>query len=634
MLAMNTISLLRNRWLAFAHDLTWVPVALFAAYWLRFNMGDIPPDYVHSLVRCTMVALPVQAAVFWFFGLYRGIWRYASLPDLQRILKAVVIGAVLTFALIIVWQRLASVPRSVLLLYPLVLAIGLAGPRLLYRWFKDRRLDLAGGERQRALIIGAGRAGELLVRDLLKGGPYEPVGFLDDDKRKHGQEIHGVPVIGPIDELEKVLRRFDVEIALLAVPSVSKKIIQTAVLTCQQAGIACRTLPSVADLAGGKVEISSLRKVEIEDLLGRDVVTMHNPVAESLINGRCVLVTGAGGSIGSELCRQIAANNPSSLLLLDHGEYNLYRIDQELTSQCRIEAILADIRDEDRMRWVFETYTPEIVFNAAAYKHVPLVESNPVEGVKVNILGTCRLADIAVEFGVRKFVQVSTDKAVNPTNVMGASKRAAEIYCQNLDKRSESTAFITTRFGNVLGSAGSVVPLFRRQIEAGGPVTITHPEITRYFMTIPEAVSLILQAGSMGEGGEIFVLDMGEPVKIVDLANQMIRLSGLEPGQDIEIKFIGLRPGEKLYEELFHDAESLVGTSHPKLMLSASREVEWAEIQSLLANLGDACQLRDLGRLYADLKLMVPEFSPSAPPLGSSQPVSDSPGFPGGISVH
>lgn len=620
---MKRVTLLRNRWLTFAHDMAWVPLALFVAYWLRFNMGDISSEYVHSLILCTLVALPAQAATFWYFGLYRGIWRYASLPDLLRILKAVAIGVSITFTLVFVWQRLANVPRSVFFLYPVILAIGLAGPRLLYRWFKDRHLDLSRGEGKRALILGAGQAGELLVRDLLKAGAYNPMGFLDDDKHKQGQEIHGVPVIGSMNDLEKVLHQSDIEIVLLAMPSASKKLIRTAVRQCQQADIICRTLPSVADLADGRVEVSSLRKVEIEDLLGREVVRIHNPAVEGLIEGQTVLVTGAGGSIGSELCRQIAANKPAHLLLLDHGEYNLYRIDQELaSSEAPAVPILADIRDQVRLRWVFETYKPNIVFNAAAYKHVPMVEANPAEGVRVNILGTCGLADIAVEFGVRKFVQISTDKAVNPTNVMGTSKRAAEIYCQNLDHRSATTAFITTRFGNVLGSAGSVVPLFRRQIEAGGPVTVTHPEITRYFMTIPEAVSLILQAGSMGKGGEIFVLDMGEPIKITDLAEQMIRLSGLEPGQDIEIQFTGLRPGEKLYEELFHEAEPLVGTEHPKLMLSASRAVDWEAFQALLASLEASCISRDLDLLYADLQRMVPEFSPTQSVSDSSDPSS------------
>ncbi|MDX8402119.1 MAG: nucleoside-diphosphate sugar epimerase/dehydratase [Mariprofundaceae bacterium] len=608
----------RHRGLVFAHDLVWVPVALAAAWWLRFNLGPIPDMFVEGLIQAVIVAVPMQAAAFAFFGLYRGIWRYASLPDLLRILKAVAVGSACTFAVLFVWNRMSAVPRSVMLLYPMMLVLGLAGPRLLYRWLKDRRLDLRGEPARRALIVGAGRAGELLVRDLLKGGEYQPVGFVDDDPRKHGQEIQGVRVLGGVDRLEALARELAVDVVLLAMPSASRQAIRRVVEICQRLGVSCRTLPSVADLADGKVEVGRLRRVGIEDLLGREPVRMDHAGVRGLIEGTCVLVTGAGGSIGSELCRQIAAMRPARLVMLDHGEFNLYRIDREMNDAGHgaiIEPVLGDVRDGARMRWLFERFRPDLVFNAAACKHVPLVEKNPAEGVKTNVLGTVRLADLAVEFGVRKFIQISTDKAVNPTNVMGATKRAAEIYCQNLDRRSPATAFVTTRFGNVLGSAGSVVPLFQEQIEKGGPVTVTHPEVTRYFMTIPEAVSLILQAALMGRGGEIFVLDMGEPVRILDLAEQMIRLSGLEPGRDVEIVFTGLRPGEKLYEELFHEAESLVGTDHPKLMLAASREADWSRIEAWLKRLDQACTARDIDTLLAVLREMVPEYA--SPPPGA-----------------
>jgi FlaA1/EpsC-like NDP-sugar epimerase len=611
MAVVNIILSLRNRWLAFFHDLLWVPAAAYLAFWLRFNLGEIPSESLLSLESLVLLALPIQAASFWFFGLYRGIWRFASIPDLLRILKAVFLGAMITFIAIFVWQRLADMPRSVLLLYPVILSLGLAGPRMCYRWAKDRHLGLSSHERKRALLIGAGGAGELLVRDLLKSGPYEPIGFLDDAQRRQGQEIHGVRVIGSLTDIEDILDRQDIEVVLIAIPSASHQMIQSIVRQCQQFSVPCRTLPSVTDLADGRVEISHLRQVQIEDLLGREVVEIDQTGIHQLLADQCVLVTGAGGSIGSELCRQIVRNKPSRLILLDHGEFNLYTIEQEIRSilpqETELNGVLGDIRDASRMNWVFEHFGPDAVFNAAAYKHVPLVEENPAEGVKTNVLGTCGIADLAVEFGVKQFVQVSTDKAVNPTNVMGTTKRTAEIYCQNLSRRTDSTAFITTRFGNVLGSAGSVVPLFRKQIEAGGPVTVTHPDITRYFMTIPEAVSLILQAGSMGEGGEIFVLDMGEPVKITDLAEQMIRLTGLEPGSDIEIKFTGLRPGEKLYEELFHESEALVATTHPKIMLSESREMDWDKMQRMMEELRSACGKRDVQLIYSELKQLVPE---------------------------
>jgi FlaA1/EpsC-like NDP-sugar epimerase len=611
MAGMNNFLLLRNRWMAFTHDLVWVPAAIYLAFWLRFNLGDIPPAYFQPLSMCVFFALPLQAATFWLLGLYRGIWRFASMPDLLRILKAVFLGAVLTFAAMFVWQRLAGIPRSVLILYPAILALGLAAPRMFYRWIKDRHLGLSARERKRALLIGAGRAGELLVRDLLKTGPYEPIGFLDDEQRRQGQELHGVRVIGMLSDINNILEHRDVEVVLIAIPSASHKVIQSIVRRCQSFSVPCRTLPSVSDLADGRVEVSRLRQVQIEDLLGRDAVHLDQPGIRQLLVDRTVLVTGAGGSIGSELCRQIIAHQPAQLILLDHGEFNLFNIDREmraLTAGVGIHAVLGDIRDEARMRWLIEQFGPHIIFNAAAYKHVPLVEENPAEGVKTNVLGTCRLADLAVEFGVEKFIQISTDKAVNPGNVMGASKRCAEIYCQNLNNRAADTSFITTRFGNVLGSAGSVVPIFHRQIENGGPITVTHPEITRYFMTIPEAVSLIMQAATMGKGGEIFVLDMGEPVKIVDLAEQMIRLSGMEPGSDIEIKFTGLRPGEKLFEELFHDAEALSATPHPKIRLSSSREVDWELLQQGLAELAASCATRDVELLHRCLNNLVPEF--------------------------
>ena len=609
----------RSSGMAFLHDLLWILAAIWLAFWLRFNLGDIPSFYLPSLHLLIMIALPVQTLFFWYFGLYRGIWRFASLPDLLRILQSVLLGALTTFIIVFIWQRLDGVPRSVLFLYPLILILGLAGPRLFYRWLKDRHLNFTATERKRTLLIGAGQAGELLVRDLLKSGPYEPVGFLDDAARRQGQEIHGVRVIGRIADLEQMVKQHAVESVLLAIPSASHQMIQSVSQRCRELDVPCRILPSVAELADGQVEVSRLRPVQIEDLLGRDAIDLDQSGIHQLLAGQTVLITGAGGSIGSELCRQVLQHRPAQLLLLDHGEFNLYRIDQELgaiasSAGAPLHAILGDIRDQSRMTWVFDHFHPAIVFNAAAYKHVPLVEENPAEGVKTNVLGTCQLADLAVQAGVKKFVQVSTDKAVNPTNVMGASKRSAEIYCQNLDRRSDHTAFITTRFGNVLGSAGSVVPLFRRQIEAGGPVTVTHPDITRYFMTIPEAVSLILQAASMGQGGEIFVLDMGEPVKIVDLARQMIRLTGLEPDRDIEIAFTGLRPGEKLYEELFHEAESLRRTTHPKIMLSGSREVDWDQMQQQLEVLRQACRSRDVGRLHKELQQMVPEFSPMQHP--------------------
>lgn len=606
---------IRSRWAAFVHDVVWIPLALVFAYSLRFNLGPIPEAFVPGLKLLIAVALPVQATAFWYFGLYRGIWRFASLPDVVRILRAVVVGSLATALIGFVLTRLQGVPRSVFVLYPMLLMAGLTIPRILYRWYKDRHFTIPTGSEKRALIVGAGRAGELLVRDLLRSRQYLPVGFLDDDPSKKGREIHGVRVIGRIEDMSKIVCDSGVDLVLLAMPSASSTTIRRIVNACSELGIPCRTLPTVSELADGRVEVSRLRKVQIEDLLGREPIRLDDAALSAFLKHRRVLVTGAGGSIGSELCRQILAYQPCCLIMVDHSEYNLYRIEQafrERGSLERIRCLLGDVRDERRMRWIYEHFKPEVVFHAAAYKHVPLVEENPAEGVKTNVLGTKLLADLAVEFGVGKFVLVSTDKAVNPTNVMGASKRIAEIYCQNLQQRA-GTRFITTRFGNVLGSTGSVVPRFRAQIEAGGPVTVTHPEIMRYFMTIPEAVGLILQAAAMGKGGEIFVLDMGKPVKIVELAEQMIRLSGLQPYKDIEIVFTGLRPGEKLYEELFYQDETPVGTAHPKLLLAGSRLEDWHRINVLITQLERACDTRDVKKLQRLLRYLVPEYMEAKP---------------------
>jgi FlaA1/EpsC-like NDP-sugar epimerase len=604
-----------NRWSAFGHDLLWVPLALYLAFWLRFDLGTIPDAYFRGLWTLLVIAVPVQALAFWHFGLYRGIWRFASVPDLIRILKAVWIGVGATFLLHFLLVRLEGVPRSIMLLYPVLLTMGLTGPRLIYRWLKDRRLQLARRDVQRALILGAGRAGELLVRDMLRDRDYQPVAFLDDAPKNLGRELHGVRVLGTVRDLAAHLERLSIDVVLVAMPSAGRNLMRRIVDVCAERGIRCVTLPSLEELPDSQVSISQLREVRIEDLLGREIVKLDDASLHGLLEGKRVLITGAGGSIGAELCRQVSQYQPQRLLMVDNGEFNLYQIEQEMHARYpggKVQALLGDVRDPTRMGAIFTTFQPELVLHAAAYKHVPLVEENPAEGIKTNVFGTRVVADLAVAHGVEKFLLVSTDKAVNPTNVMGASKRTAEIYCQAMNDRGP-TAFITTRFGNVLGSAGSVVPLFRRQIEQGGPVTVTHAEITRFFMTIPEAVSLILQATAMGKGGETFVLDMGQPVKIADLAREMIRLSGRVPDQDIAITFIGLRPGEKLHEELFYESESLLGTSHPKILLAQAREIDWQGVQTGLAGLASVCADRDEEAMRHLLNRVVPEYRPIPP---------------------
>jgi FlaA1/EpsC-like NDP-sugar epimerase len=602
-----------NRWAAFVHDLLWVPVAILCSFWLRFNLGEIPEPYFTLAWQLCLLAMPIHSVIFWQFDLYRGVWRFASLPDLIRIVKAVSWGTFFFILLIIALFRLKDVPRSVLFLYPLLLAIGLAGPRLLYRVLKDRRLNFSQGveKKQRTIILGAGSAGESLVRHLIRHGEYQPIAFLDDDPTKHGREIHGVRVAGGLEEIPACIKNLLIDVVLLAIPTANKSLVQKVIKVCSEAGVTCRTLPSITELGDKPIEADTLRPFTIEDLLGREMVKLDNTAIAGYLKNKNVLVTGGGGSIGSELCRQIARLQPERLIIFEQGEYNLYSIESELRQkfpELNLVCLLGDVKNHQRVDWAFRENQPDVVFHAAAYKHVPMLEKNPAEGVFNNIIGTRIVADAADRFGVKRFVMVSTDKAVNPANVMGATKRVAEIYCQNLAKRSK-TRFITTRFGNVLGSTGSVVPLFEQQIKAGGPVTVTHKDITRFFMTIPEAVSLILQAGAMGQGGEIYVLEMGEPVLIRELAEQMIRLSGLQVGKDIEIRYTGLRPGEKLYEEVFHSGECLIPTEHPKLQLAKARDTDWSWLLDELDGLQETALKRDLSQLTAHLRKIVPEFA-------------------------
>jgi FlaA1/EpsC-like NDP-sugar epimerase len=451
----------------------------------------------------------------------------------------------------------------------------------------------------------------MLVRDLLrkKGHEYLPVAFVDDKPRRHGQDLHGVPVVGYCEEIPEVINRLDIEIIMLAVPSAKAGQMRHLVELCEKSGVPFQTVPPLDALMSGLVSINELREVSIEDILGREPVSLDWEGIRRGLVGKTILVTGGGGSIGSELCRQIAALEPARLVLLENSEYNLYTLEMELANRfpgVQRVACLGDVRDAAKVEQLFSEQKPNVVFHAAAYKHVPLLENQLREALHNNVLGTRNVALAADRHGCSEFVLISTDKAVNPTNVMGASKRVAEIFCQNLDSHS-ATCFITVRFGNVLDSAGSVVPLFRKQIQAGGPVTVTHPDMERYFMTIPEAAQLILQAAVLGKGGEIFVLDMGEPVKILYLAEQMIRLSGKEPYKDINIVFSGLRPGEKLYEELFHEQEKLERTEHGKILLARYRKVGWDELTATLDEMAAACTTFDSPRLLEMLTGLVPE---------------------------
>ncbi len=600
---------LRSQGAAFTHDLLMVPVAWLGAYWLRFNLGVIPETYIERAFEALPLLIVVQAGINWFFGLYRGVWRFASIPDLIRILQAVTVALVVGFGLLFLFFRLEDVPRSVPIIFGVLLVMLLTGPRFFYRWLKDRHIDLRSGER--VLIVGAGKAGEVLVRDLLRQGgrSYVPVAFVDNKKRWHGQEVHGVPVVDSCEAIPQVVEEYAIDLVMLAVPSARPAQRRHLVELCEQSGVPFRTVPELDALMSGRVSIDQLRAVSIEDLLGRDPVSLDWDGIRAGLAGKTILITGGGGSIGSELCRQIARLKPAGLLLLDQCEFNLYSIEMELHAQfptLKLHAYIGDVEDQATVERLFARHGPDIVFHAAAYKHVPLLEHQVREAVNNNVLGTRNVAEAADRHKCSEFVLISTDKAVNPANVMGSTKRLAEIFCQNLDTRS-TTRFITVRFGNVLDSAGSVVPLFHKQIEAGGPVTVTHPDMERYFMTIPEASQLIMQAAVIGDGGEIFVLDMNEPVKIRYLAEQMIRLSGKVPGEDIEIKYIGLRPGEKLYEELFHEQEKLQPTGHEKILLAQYRKVDWESLSAAMAGMEQACDRFDETGLMQQLQKLVPE---------------------------
>ena len=603
-------SLLNNRTLAILHDLAMIPVAWLGAYWLRYNLGTIPADQFQTAIKSLFILVAIQAFAFHYYGLYRGVWRFASVPDLIRIGKAALVGMAFSAVMVFLFTRMESVPRSVFPLYGLLLVALLGSSRLAVRWSKDRHIYR--GEGRRVLVVGAGKAGEMLVRDLLRSRDelYEPVGFVDDSLRKQGREIHGVRVLGSCDEMIDFAERLDVELIVLALPSANSQQMRRLVGLCEKTSVPFRTLPPMDRLMSGEVTLNQLREVSIDDLLGREPVALDWQAIEMELKDKKVLVTGAGGSIGSELCRQIAKLKPAHLILLDSSEFNLYSIEMELGKyfpRLTISRCLGDVVDYPGVERVVQEHMPEIIFHAAAYKHVPMLENQVRQAVKNNVLGTRTMAELADRYGCEAFVMISTDKAVNPANVMGTSKRAAEIFCQNLNKRSP-TRFVTVRFGNVLGSAGSVVPLFKKQIEAGGPITVTHREITRYFMTIPEACQLILQASAMGAGGEIFVLDMGEPIKIAYLAEQMIHLSGKVPGEDIDIVYTGLRPGEKLYEELFHEKEALQSTPHQKILLARHREFDWERLTAILDGMVFACNTYDEEDLRGLLSDLVPEW--------------------------
>jgi FlaA1/EpsC-like NDP-sugar epimerase len=600
-----------RRFFAFAHDAVAAGLAWVLAFWLRFNL-DIPRDWAQVMLERLPWEVAIYAVTFLAFGLYRGLWRFASLPDLRRILLAVGLGALAVPAMFAILRVGTSVPRTVYLLTPLLLLVMMGGSRFAYRAWKEGHFAslFAKPGATPVLVLGAGQAAAILLKELAANPGWRVVGVLDDDPRKRGAELLGEKVLGPIERVAEFADRLGVEHAIIAMPGASHAARKRALDLCASKGMSVMTVPAIGDIVSGKVSVSALRAVELDDLLGRDPVQLDEAGLHGFLDGRTVLVTGAGGSIGSELCRQIARFAPARIVLFDASEYALYLIDQEFKGRPGLEvaAVIGDAKDEGRVEDVFARYRPEVVFHAAAYKHVPLMEDeNAFQAVANNVLSTVVMARAASRAGTEKFVLVSTDKAVNPANVMGASKRVAELACQVLQPESR-TQYVTVRFGNVLGSTGSVVPRFREQIARGGPVTVTHPDMQRFFMSIPEAAQLVMQAAMMGKGGEIYVLDMGEPVRIADLARQLIRLSGLSES-DIRIEYTGLRAGEKLFEEPLADAEETLPTPHPKLRVAQVRPSASADfVERLLAWLADP---RDTSAATVREKLgeWVPEYT-------------------------
>ncbi|WP_227818193.1 polysaccharide biosynthesis protein [Nitrogeniibacter aestuarii] len=588
-------------------------VAWALGFLLRFNF-EWPAGYELKFLLSSFALLVVHIGACRWAGLYRGMWVFASLPDLKRVLKAVGVSFVAVLLLLSIDRSLPNIPRSMSVLYPLCLLMLMGGGRAAWRMWKEHRLygDLKASGKP-VVVVGAGSGGAMLLRELERSPDWRVVALVDDDVRKRGLELHGKLVAGAIDDLPGVLEVFKAQHVILAMPSAARQALSKAADLAVRSGAHTFTVPGLEDIMGGKVAINAMRPVDIEDLLGRESVSIQTDHVSAMVRGKTVLVTGAGGSIGSELCRQLKRFEPARLVLFEASEFVLYSVEQCLndgTGAVQIIPLVGDVKDALRVREVFRQWQPHLVFHAAAYKHVPLMEvSNAWQAVRNNVLGTLTVAREAQAHGAERFVLVSTDKAVNPTNVMGATKRLAEMVCEALHTRGGSTQFEMVRFGNVLGSTGSVIPKFQEQISRGGPVTVTHPEINRFFMSIPEAAQLVLQAASMGRGGEVFVMDMGEPVKIVDLARNMIRLCGYTE-EEIRIEFTGLRPGEKLYEELLADAEETRETPHPKLRIARSRPVDAGFLSAVTAWLDQPGPVDD-ARVRDELRRWVPEYAPA-----------------------
>jgi FlaA1/EpsC-like NDP-sugar epimerase len=613
-----------NFWIILGCDLLLLLAAHLLAYGIRFD-GLVPPEQRANIRAILPILIPAKLLIFHLFGLYRGMWRYTSLTDLLNILKACVMAGFIALGCILLFNRFEGFSRAVFVLDALLTFLFIAGFRVALRlsyqhggWeFFFREEPDKSQHQKRLLIIGAGDAAEKVTREIHdnKALPYTVMGFLDDHPAKIGQCIHGIPVLGPIAGLRDYVFKTKAQEVLIAIPSADRDQLHRIIELCRAGDIPFKTLPGLGELISDKVSIKAIRDVSYKDLLGRQPVRLELDKIGEILVGRTVLVTGAGGSIGSELCRQIVRFRPENLILMDASEDNLYQIEMELLHEYGLSkyvAVLGKVQDKDLIEPLFAHYRPAVVFHAAAYKHVPMVERNPWEGVYNNIFASKRLLETSARHGVERFILISTDKAVRPTNVMGATKRMTEILMQGFcgENSASKTRFMAVRFGNVLGSSGSVVPLFRRQIELGGPVTVTHPDMTRYFMSIEEATQLILQATSMGKGGEIFILEMGTPVRIGQMARDLIKLCGKEPDTEIEIRYTGLRPGEKMYEELITEGEGIVPTGHEKIMVLRGGEVSLESLGESLNRLKDLAERHDAEGIKAELSRVIPEYTP------------------------
>jgi len=617
----NIVLRFRRPFIVLAH-ITVFAVSLLLSFLIASNM-QIRSEWLFGQYPTLLVAvLVIKTIVFGLFKQYRGWWRYVGISDLTGIIRASLVSTMLLFGFWVAGLYIAAVRKQFPDIFDISQAIFvvdmfctilfLAGLRMAIRLYYEEFRTVESGKLKRFLIVGAGNTGESLLREIhrMAVAEYEVIGFIDDDPAKQDMRIHDIPVLGTVEKLPQICKDKNIDEVAIAMPSASVPQRRRVVQVCEGTKVRFRTVPSMTDLAGGKFKVSQIRDVDINDLLGREAIQLDMEAIEAFIKDKIVLVTGAGGSIGSEMCRQICHFKPKLLLLVEQAENPLFYIERELRERfpdIEMTAIICDITDKARVEYIFDRYKPKVIIHAAAHKHVPLMECNPGEAIKNNVIGSRTVADAADKYGATNFVMISTDKAVNPTSIMGSSKRVAELYVQDLNKTSK-TNFVTVRFGNVLGSEGSVVPIFKKQIAQGGPVTVTHQEMKRYFMTIPEASQLVLQAASMGKGGEIFVLDMGEPVKIVDLARELITLSGFRPDEDIEIKFTGLRPGEKLFEELSIKGEDMQETRHPKIGIRKNiqndRERLRAKIEELIALAKDG----EHTLIAAKIKELVPEY--------------------------